>query len=202
MNTKTVTLLVVLGLFIVACRPKDEQILIDLASFDLNWAASAGNTTDLKQKALQDINQWEQDIKKVQDSAYSLEQWTKIKDFSAEVYGYDSIRKATIAHVNVMRNYVKRVDSLNKAISETNISLNDFRKKILAQREGSLNDKQQLAKYNENLILVQNSIIVLQKQYVVYHGAFDGLREKWLEKLSYAFPKRKKEEPKKDKKPK
>jgi hypothetical protein len=181
-------------IFIYACRPKDEQILIDFATFDIAWASTSGLTSDLKQKAAQDIKNWEQEVKKVQDSAYNLEQWSKIKNFSRDVYGYDSLQKRTINYIQKMKNFQQKLLITDKKIAEENISINDFRKRILEKKEGTPQDKIQLAKYNEKMILYQEEIYQAQKEYKTLHEGFDPVIDQWKILLSYAFPKRKKED--------
>lgn len=193
MKTKFFFLCVIMiGLY--ACRPKDEQILIDFATFDIAWASTAGLTSDLKQKTSQDIKNWENEVKKVQDSAYKLEQWSKIKDFSREVYGYDSAQIRTINYIQKMRNFQQKLISIDKKIAEENLSINDFRKRILEKKEGSPQDKVQLAKYNEKMILYQEEIYQAQKEYKILYEGFEPVINQWKMLLSYAFPKRKKED--------
>lgn len=181
-------------IFAYACRPKDEQILIDFATFDIAWASTAGLTSDLKQKATQDIQNWEEEVKKVQDSAASLEQWSKIKNFSREVYGYDSAYKKTVDYIQKMKNFQQKLIAIDKKIAEENLSINDFRKRILEKKEGTPQDKAQLAKYNEKMILYQEEIYQAQKEYKALHEGFEPVLNNWKMLLSYAFPKRKKED--------
>lgn len=181
-------------IFVYACRPKDEQILIDFATFDIAWASTAGLTSDLKQKATQDIQNWEQEVKKVQDSAANLEQWSKIKNFSRDVYGYDSAYKKTIDYIQKMKNFQQKLITIDKKIAEENLSINDFRKRILEKKEGTPQDKAQLAKYNEKMILYQEEIYQAQKEYKALHEGFEPVLNNWKMLLSYAFPKRKKED--------
>lgn len=193
MKTKFFFLCIIIA-FVYACRPKDEQILIDFATFDIAWASTAGLTSDLKQKAMQDIKNWEQEVKKVQDSAYKLEQWSKIKDFSRDVYGYDSAQKRTINYIQKMKNFHQKLLAIDKKIAEENLSINDFRKRILEKKEGTPQDKAQLAKYNEKMILYQEEIYQAQKEYKTLHEGFEPVIDQWKILLSYAFPKRKKED--------
>lgn len=193
MKTKFFFLCTILAL-IYACRPKDEQILIDFATFDIAWASTAGLTSDLKQKAAQDIKNWENEVKKVQDSASNLEQWSKIKNFSRDVYGYDSAYKKTVNYIDKMKQFHQKLLDIDKKIAEENLSINDFRKRILEKKEGTPQDKAQLAKYNEKMILYQEEIYQAQKEYKALHEGFDPVIEKWKILLSYAFPKRKKED--------
>ncbi len=195
MKTKFFFLCIII-VFVYACRPKDEQILIDFATFDIAWASTTGLTSDLKQKAMQDIKNWEQDVKKVQDSAYKLEQWSKIKDFSRDVYGYDSAQKKTINYIDKMKNFHQKLLAIDKKIAEENLSINDFRKRILEKKEGTPQDKIQLAKYNEKMILYQEEIYQAQKEYKTLHEGFEPVIDQWKMLLSYAFPKRKKEDSK------
>lgn len=195
MKTKFFFLCAVLTV-IYACRPKDEQILIDLATFDIAWASTAGLTSDLKEKAAQDIKNWEQEVKKVQDSAYNLEQWSKIKNFSRDVYGYDSAQKKTIDYILKMKNFQQKLVSIDKKIAEENLSINDFRKRILEKKEGTTQDKLQLAKYNEKMIVYQEEIYQAQKEYKTLYEGFEPVLNQWKILLSYAFPKKKKEDKK------
>lgn len=193
MKTKFFLICAIITL-VYACRPKDEQILIDFATFDIAWASTAGLTSDLRQKSVQDIKNWEQEVKKVQDSAYNLEQWSKIKNFSRDVYGYDSAQKKTVDYIQKMKNFQQKLFIIDKKIAEENLSINDFRKRILEKKEGTAQDKIQLAKYNEKMILYQEEIYQAQKEYKILHEGFEPVIDQWKMLLSYAFPKRKKED--------
>ncbi|MCS7077100.1 MAG: hypothetical protein NZ455_10350 [Bacteroidia bacterium] len=191
---KIIILSLAVGFLFYACRPKDEQILIDFATFDIAWASTAGLTSDLKQKALQDIKNWENEVKKVQDSAYGLEQWSKIKNFSRDVYGYDSAQKKTIHHIEKMKVFHQKLINIDKQIAQENISINALRKRILEKKEGTPQDKIQLAQFNEKMIIFQEQIYQAQKEYKTLNEEFEPLINQWKILLSYAFPKKKKEE--------
>lgn len=193
MKTKFLLLgVVIIGIY--ACKPKDEQILIDFATFEIAWASTAGLTSDLKQKSTQDIKEWEQEVKKVQDSAAKLEEWSKIKNFSRDVYGYDSAQKRTINYIQKMRDFHQKLLNIDKKIAEENLSINDFRKRIVEKKEGTPQDKLQLAKFNEKMIIYQEQIYQAQKEYKAIHEGFEPILNQWKVLLSYAFPKRKKNE--------
>jgi hypothetical protein len=110
------------------------------------------------------------------------------------VYGYDSAQIRTINYIQKMRNFQQKLISIDKKIAEENLSINDFRKRILEKKEGSPQDKVQLAKYNEKMILYQEEIYQAQKEYKILYEGFEPVINQWKMLLSYAFPKRKKED--------
>lgn len=187
-------MLITIAWLFYSCSPKDDEILIDLAHFEVAWASTAGLTSDLKQKTLQNIKDWENEVKKVQDSAHSLEQWSKIKNFSRDVQGYDSAETKTIRHIEKMKAFYQKLSDIDKQIAQENISINAFRKKILEKKQGTPQDRTQLAQYNEKMIILQETIYKAYEEHKNLSEGFEPLITQWKMLLSYAFPKKKREQ--------